>query len=109
MATKVNRLTVDLSQYSGLVVIYLGLCVNRLTGLKTLMGFGPQIAKSASDKPAGLLSHENLIYSVFPMHVIIRQYWRDLERQLGRSRSGPQRQWWPRFLRDSGGTGFWHE
>ena len=109
MATKVNRLTVDLSQYSGLVVIYLGMRVNRLTGLKTLMGFGPQIAKSASDKPDGLLSHENLIYSVFPMHVIIRQYWRDMESLLQWSRSEPHRQWWTRFLRDSGGTGFWHE
>jgi Domain of unknown function (DUF4188) len=109
MATKVNRLTVDLSQYSSLVVIYLGMRVNRLTGLKTLMGFGPQIAKSASDKPDGLLSHENLIYSVFPMHVIIRQYWRDMESLLQWSRSEPHRQWWKRFLRDSGGTGFWHE
>jgi hypothetical protein len=31
MATKVNRLTVDLSQYLRLVVIYLGMRVNRLT------------------------------------------------------------------------------
>jgi hypothetical protein len=58
MPTKVNRLTVDLSQYPRLVVIYLGMRVNRLTGLKTLVGFGPQIAKSAADRPDGLLSHE---------------------------------------------------
>jgi hypothetical protein len=25
------------------------------------------------------------------------------------SRSEPHRQWWQEFLRDSGGTGFWHE
>jgi len=43
------------------------------------------------------------------MHVIIRQYWRDLESLLRWSRSEPHRQWWTRFLRDSGGTGFWHE
>jgi hypothetical protein len=25
------------------------------------------------------------------------------------TRSDPHREWWQRFLRDSGGTGFWHE
>lgn len=25
------------------------------------------------------------------------------------SRSPPHREWWQTFLRDSGGTGFWHE
>jgi hypothetical protein len=53
MPTKVNHRAVDLSQYPNLVVIYLGMRVNRLTGLKT--------------------------------------------------------QWWKSFLRDSAGTGFWHE
>jgi hypothetical protein len=48
--------------------------VNRLTGLKTLIGFGPQIAKSAADGPDGLLSHGNMLYSLFPTHVVIRQY-----------------------------------
>ena len=109
MSTKVNRLTVDLSQYPNLVVIYLGMRVNRLTGLKTLIGFGPQIAKSAADLPDGLLSHENMIYSLFPTHVVIRQYWRDMESLLKWSRSEPHRLWWKNFLRDSGGTGFWHE
>jgi hypothetical protein len=109
MTTKVNRMTVDLSQYVNLVVIYLGMRVNRLTGLKTLIGFGPQIAKSAADRPEGLLSHENMVYSLFPMHVIIRQYWRDMESLLQWSRSEPHRVWWKSFLRDSGGAGFWHE
>ena len=109
MSTKVNRVTVDLSKYPELVVIYLGMRVNRLTGLKTLIGFGPQIAKSAADRPDGLLSHENMIYSLFPMHVVIRQYWRDMESLLKWTRSEPHRVWWKNFLRDSGGTGFWHE
>ena len=109
MATKVNRLTVDLSKFPRLVVIYLGMRVNRVTGLKTLIGFGPQIAKSAVERPEGLLSHESMIYSVFPMHVVLRQYWRDIESLLQWSRSEPHRQWWREFLRDSGGTGFWHE
>ncbi|HLJ76956.1 MAG TPA: DUF4188 domain-containing protein [Acidobacteriaceae bacterium] len=109
MATKVERRTVDLSQYPDLVVVYLGMRVNRLTGLKTLLGFGPQIAKSASDRPDGLLRHENLMYSLFPMHVGMRQYWRDMEALLRWTRSDPHRVWWRNFLRDSGGTGFWHE
>jgi heme-degrading monooxygenase HmoA len=109
MATKVNRLTVDLSQYPCLVVIYLGMRVNRLGGPKTLIGFGPRIAKSAAAGPDGLLSHQNMVYSLFPMHVIIRQYWRDMESLLQWSRSEPHRVWWKSLLRDSGGTGFRHE
>ena len=41
MATKVERRTVDLSGFPDLVVVYLGMRVNHLTGLKTLFGFGP--------------------------------------------------------------------
>ena len=109
MATKVNRQTVDLSAYPDLVVIYLGMRVNRLTGLKTLLGFGPQIANSAAAQPDGLLLHENIVYSLFPMNVGMRQYWRDMDTLLTWSRSEPHRTWWKNFLRDSGGTGFWHE
>jgi hypothetical protein len=39
----------------------------------------------------------------------MRQYWRDMDSLLRWSRSDPHRQWWKEFLRDSGGTGFWHE
>ncbi len=109
MSTHVKRQTVDLSGYHDLVVIYLGMRVNRLAGLKTLFGFGPQISKSAAAAPEGLLLHENVIYSLFPMHVGMRQYWRDMESLLAWTRSDPHRQWWKSFLRDSGGTGFWHE
>jgi hypothetical protein len=38
------RRTVDLSQYPDLVVIYLGMRVNVLRGVKTLFGFGPKIS-----------------------------------------------------------------
>jgi hypothetical protein len=107
--TKVNRQTVDLSAYPDLVVIYLGMRVNRLTGIKTLMGFGPKIADSAAAQPDGLLLHETMIYSFFPMHVGMRQYWRNMDTLLAWSRSEPHRTWWKNFLRDSGGTGFWHE
>jgi hypothetical protein len=109
MPTPVNRRTVDLSPYPNLVVIYLGMRVNRLTGLKTLLGFGPKIADSVATHPDGLLSHENFVFSLFPAHVGMRQYWRDMDSLLAWTRSDPHRQWWKNFLRDSGGTGFWHE
>ena len=109
MPTKVERRTVDLSQFPELVVIYLGMRVNRITGLKTLFGFGPKISASVAARPEGLLLHENMIYSLFPAHVGMRQYWRDMDSLLAWSRSEPHREWWKKFLRDSGGTGFWHE
>src|ERR1700684_1504592 len=109
MSMKVNRQTVDLSQYPNLVVIYLGMRVNRLTGLKTLFGFGPKIANSVTAAPDGLLLHENFVFSFFPMHAGMRQYWRDQESLLKWTRSDPHRKWWRKFLTASGGTGFWHE
>lgn len=109
MATNVQRRTVDLSSFPDLVVIYLGMRVNRLAGMKTLMGFGPQIRQSAAARPEGLLRHESVMYSLFPMHVGMRQYWRDMDSLLRWTRSEPHRIWWKNFLRDSGGTGFWHE
>ena len=109
MPTRVERRTVDLSGYPDLVVIYLGMRVNRLAGMKTLLGFGPRISSSATAQPEGLLRHENVIYSLFPMHVGMRQYWRDPDSLLKWTRSDPHRQWWQSFLKNSGGTGFWHE
>jgi hypothetical protein len=109
MRSSVDRRTIDLSAYPDLVVIYLGMRVNRLTGLKTLLGFGPKIADSVAARPNGLLLHENFLFSLFPMHAGMRQYWRDMESLLAWTRSAPHRQWWRNFLRDSGGTGFWHE
>jgi len=109
MSDRVNRQTVDLSSYPDLVVIYLGMRVNRLAGIKTLLGFGPKISASAEALPDGLLRHEPIIYSLIPMHVGMRQYWRDADSLLKWTRSDPHRQWWLSFLRNSGGTGFWHE
>jgi hypothetical protein len=107
--SKVERRTVDLSAYPGLVVIYLGMRVNTWTGLKTLLGIGPQITRAVEQKPDGLLLHENLIFSLFPPHLGMRQYWRDFDALEAWSRSTPHRTWWENFLRSSGGTGFWHE
>ncbi len=108
-SAKVDRRTVDLSAYPDLVVIYLGMRVNAIAGLKRLIGLGPQIADSVKAKPDGLLLHEDFIFSLFPLHAGMRQYWRDFESLERWTRSEPHRQWWKTFLRDSGGTGFWHE
>jgi hypothetical protein len=105
----VERRTIDLSAYPDLVVIYLGMRVNAWRGLKTLAGLGPQIQKSWKAKPDGLLLHEDLLFSLVPVHIGMRQYWRDFESLEGWARSEPHRIWWQNFLRDSGGTGFWHE
>lgn len=105
----VERRTVDLSAYPDLVVIYLGIRVTAWRGLKTVFGLGPQIEKSWKAKPDGLLLHENLVFSFVPLHTGMRQYWRDFASLERWARSQPHRIWWQNFLRDSGGTGFWHE
>ena len=109
MHSKVNRVSVDLSAYPNLVVIYLGMRVNSLRGLKTLAQFGPRIKAAVDQKPDGLLLHEDLIFSLLPPHAGMRQYWRDFESLEAWARSLPHQSWWQTFLRDSGGAGFWHE
>lgn len=109
MPAKVNRVTVDLSPYPNLVVIYLGMRVNSFRGLKTLARMGPRIQSAVDQKPDGLLLHENFIFSLLPVHLGMRQYWRDFAALEAWARSMPHQAWWQNFLRDSGGTGFWHE
>jgi hypothetical protein len=104
---KAKRETVDLSAYPDLVVIYLGMRINVLSGMKTAFGMGPKIDASVAAKPDGLLLHENILFSL--RHLGMRQYWRDFESLEKWSRSDPHRQWWTKFLKDTGGTGFWHE
>jgi hypothetical protein len=79
MAVKVKRATVDLSAYPDPVVIYPGMRVNSLRGLKTLARLGPGIKAAVAAKPDGLLLHEDLFFSLWPLHPVIRQYWRDFE------------------------------
>ncbi len=109
MKPTANRRSVDLGAWPDLVVVYLGMRVNAWAGLKTLRGFGPKIARSVADRPEGLLLHENFLFSLWPPHAGMRQYWRDFESLEAWTRSDPHRIWWKRFLHDSGGTGFWHE
>jgi len=110
MPSVVERRTVDLSAFPDLVVIYLGMRVRALAGIKRLAGLGPQIGKAGAARPEGLLHFENnIIYSLFPLHIGMRWYWRDFESMERWARSEPHRIWWQDFLRSSGGTGFWHE
>lgn len=108
MATAERR-TVDLSAYPDLVVIYLGQRVNSLGGLWTTLKMGPPISRSVRAKPDGLLLHESIMWGWFPPHFGMRQYWRDFDSLERWARSLPHQGWWKNFLRDTGGTGFWHE
>ena len=56
MADKPNRITVDLSQFPDLVVIYLGMRAKTPRGLRTLLSFGPKIQASVTAAPEGLLA-----------------------------------------------------
>jgi hypothetical protein len=110
MPSPVDRRAVDLSSFPDLVVIYLGMRVRTLTGIKTLLGLGSQIDRAGANRPEGLLHFENnIIFSLFPFHLGMRWYWKDFESMERWARSEPHRIWWQEFLRSSGGTGFWHE
>ncbi len=106
---RVERRTVKLDEYPDMVVLYLGMRVHRVRGLARLIGLGPQIKKSWQQQPDGLLLHEDVIWSLVPPNLGMRQYWRDLDSLERWTRSEPHRRWWLDFMRDTGGTGFWHE
>ena len=104
-----TRTAVDLGDQPDLVVIYLGMRVRTLRGMRTLRRIGKEIEHAAAAKPDGLLRHEMLWYSLVPPHGGMRQYWRDFDALERWTRSAPHKQWWGAFLRDSAGTSFWHE
>jgi hypothetical protein len=105
----VNRQAPDLSGFPDLVVIYLGMRVRTLRGVGKLLQTGRQIQAGVAQRPDGLLLHENMMFSLVPPHAGMRQYWRDLDALERWTRELPHQQWWKDFLRDSAGTGFWHE
>lgn len=106
---KPKQLAADLAGYPNMVVIYLGMTHDSFKGLRTILKVGPQIDKAVAAKPDGLLLHENLYFGFFPLHVGMRQYWRDFESMEKWTRSLPHQQWWKDFLKDPQGTSFWHE
>lgn len=103
------RETVDLSQYPELVVIYLGMRAESFRGLRALIQIGPQIQRAVDAKPDGLLSHEGFLMNLFPLHLGMRQYWRDLVALEKWTRESPHLEWWKSFHKDPKGTSFWHE
>lgn len=110
MPPRVRRLTVDLSAYPDLTVVYLGMRVNAWRGLLTLAGLGRRLQAAGKAQPDGLLHVDhNILFSLFPVHVGMRWYWRDFESMEAWTRSDPHRTWWQQFMKDSRGTGFWHE
>jgi hypothetical protein len=109
MANAPTRIAVDLSAYPDLVVIYLGMRVEEPRGFETLQTLGPQIQAAVEQQPDGLLLHEPITFSEDPLHVGMRQYWRDFEALEAWSRLLPHKEWWTDYLRDRGGTSFWHE
>lgn len=104
-----ERRTADLSGYPDLVALYLGMRANSLRGVPTILQFGPKIWAIAKDPPKGLLAHDNIIYSLFPLHIGMRQYWQDFDSLEAWARADPHREWWKSFLKNPQGTGFWHE
>ncbi len=109
MPDKPRRTTVDLSAYPDLVVIYLGMRVEEPRGYETVQQLGPLIEATVEEEPNGLLLHERLIYSEEPLHVGMRQYWRNFDSLEAWARTLPHKEWWSDYLRDRGGTSFWHE
>ena len=74
-----------------------------------VIGLGPQIQRSWRAQPEGLLRYEDFLWPLRPPHLGMREYRRDLDSLKCWTRSAPHRDWWRDFMRDTGGTGFWHE
>ena len=104
-----TRFTVDLSNYPDLVVIYLGMRVNEPRGLLPALQFGPKLERAVKEKPVGLLRHEQLLFSLFPLHLDIRQYWLDFDSLEGWARSSAHADWWRLFVQKASGYGLWNE
>ncbi|WP_158808081.1 DUF4188 domain-containing protein [Beijerinckia sp. L45] len=107
MQGKPSKVSVDLSAYPDLVVVYLGFRVSTWRGLIAMLGIGKGLAMIRRDKPDGLLADEPIIYSL--RHVGMRQYWRDFDSLETFTRSEPHKTWWVQFSKDPKGSGFWHE
>jgi hypothetical protein len=109
MKTTVDSFAADLSAHPNLVVVYLGMRVYNLRGLWTVLTLRTDVLRSVEAKPDGLLLHESFYFSLVPLHIGLRQYWRDFASLEAWTRAVPHQAWWRDFARDARGTGFWHE
>ncbi|WP_413990015.1 monooxygenase family protein [Labrys okinawensis] len=107
MQADARRQTVDLSGYPDLVVVLLGFRVGSLRVLPALLGVGRGLARLSRERPEGLLGHQTFLFGW--NHLGIRQYWRDQDSLTRFTREAPHAVWWRNFLRDTKGSGFWHE
>jgi hypothetical protein len=107
MQASPERRSVDLGAYPDLIVIILGFRIRRLRGILSMFGVGRGLSAIRRDPPEGLLADEQFLFSL--THIGIRQYWRDLESLERFTRGEPHARWWREFMKDMGGTGFWHE
>jgi len=104
-----RRTTADLADYPDPVVIYLAMRAEEPGGAETLV-CRPRSEPPSRPGPDGLLLHEEVVYPDEDRpHYGMRQYWRDFESLEAWARSLPHKAWWTDYLRDRGGTSFWHE
>lgn len=107
MQGKPTRETVDLSGFPNLVLVLLGFKARRVRALPALFGIGRGLTAIQRNPPDGLLHGELFLFGW--NHIGIRQYWRDLDSLEVFTRASPHMDWWKEFLRDTRGSGFWHE
>lgn len=101
------RETVDLSGYPDLVMILLGLRLKSFRALAALPRIGRGLAVIRRVPPDGLLGQDQFLWGW--NHVGIRHYWRDAEALERFTKAEPHGGWWRDFMRDTQGSGFWHE
>lgn len=109
MKRTVGSFAADLSSHPNLVVVYLGIRVYKLRGLWTVLKLRSEVLRSVEARPDGLLLHESFYFSLVPLHIGLRQYWRDFVSLEAWTRALPHQACWKDFAREARGTGFWHE
>ena len=114
--THLKRQTVDLSDHPDLVIIRAGMRAKSVKGFWKLMKYGYQIIDSVGGvkdadelTPEGLLHNEEEIFSLFPPHFVIRQYWHDFDSLEEWTQTGTHRELWDELAESPEGTSFWHE
>ena len=105
-----NRMTVDLTDYPDVVVLYLGIKVNKLRGTGRVVKMRAQLNEMVKHPPDGMMAHESFWWSFFPLHVGFRQFWRDPDSLDRYAHTSEHRDWWSKFLGDGAAlTSAWHE
>jgi hypothetical protein len=79
MAGAISRRAANLDVYPHLVVIHLGMRVCSWRGLRTVLRLRSEMRKAVTQNPGDLLGHESFDFSLLPLHIGLRQYWRDFE------------------------------